>query len=437
VPHTLKHVLPVSAGVNSKGHLEVGGLDCTELADEFGTPLYVFCEETFRTRAREFSKAFPDSTIYYAAKALSVVAVCQLANEEGLGMDVASGGELHVALESGFPPERLILHGNNKTQDEIDQAVDAGVGRIAIDNLEEVDRVAQAAESRNRRQPVLIRVTPGVEAHTHHYVQTGQEDSKFGVSLEAGVAAEAVKRASQKDSLDLLGIHAHIGSNIFSFDPYAKTIELLFEFIAEMQKAGVHIREVSLGGGIGVPYVAGDYPVRLELLANLVREAADREAERHSIPLPQLSFEPGRFMVANACVTLYRVGVIKEIPGVRTYVSVDGGMSDNIRPALYESRYAAVVANKATHEPGEVVTIAGMHCESGDVLIRDVMLPKLATGDVLAVPATGAYGYSMASNYNMKPRPAMIMVTDGRAKLVVRRETFDDLTRLQVRLDGS
>jgi diaminopimelate decarboxylase len=283
----------------------------------------------------------------------------------------------------------------------------------------------------------LIRVTPGVEAHTHHYVQTGQEDSKFGVSLEAGLAAQAVKRASEKESLELRGIHAHIGSNIFSFDPYAKTIELLFEFAAEMQKSGIQLREVNLGGGIGIPYVAGDYPVRLELLANLVRETADREAERHGITPPQLSFEPGRFLVANACLTLYRVGVIKEIPGVRKYVSVDGGMSDNIRPALYESRYAAVVANKATHEPGEVVTIAGMHCESGDVLIRDIMLPKLATDDILAVPATGAYGYSMASNYNMKPRPAMIMVADGRAQLVVRRETFDDLTRLHVRLESS
>jgi diaminopimelate decarboxylase len=437
VPHTLKDVLPVTAGVNSEGRLEVGGLDCAALAQEFGTPLYVFCTETFRTRAREFSKAFPDSTIYYAAKALSVVALCELAEQEGLSMDVASGGELHVALESGFPPERLIMHGNNKDPREINQAVEAGIGRIAIDNLEEIDVVAASAERHGRRQPVLIRVTPGVEAHTHHYVQTGQEDSKFGVSLEAGMASQAVKRASEKDSLELRGIHAHIGSNIFSFDPYAKTIELLFEFAAEMQKTGIELREVDLGGGIGVPYVGGDYPVRLELLANLVRETADREAEKHGITPPQLSFEPGRFLVANAGLTLYRVGVIKEIPVVRKYVSVDGGMSDNIRPALYESRYAAVVANKATHEPGEVVTIAGMHCESGDVLIRDIMLPKIATGDILAVPATGAYGYAMASNYNMKPRPAMIMVADGRSQLVVRRETFDDLTRLHVRLEPS
>jgi diaminopimelate decarboxylase len=434
MPHTLKQVLPISARVNDAGHLEVGGRDCVDLAEEFGTPLYVFCEETFRSRAREFSKAFPDSTVYYAAKALSTVAVCQLAEQEGLGMDVASGGELHVALASGFPAERLIMHGNNKRDIDIERAVGAGIGRVAIDNLEEVDRVNSIAARLDRRQAVLLRVTPGVEAHTHHYVQTGQEDSKFGMSLESGVAAEAVRRASAADSLELRGIHAHIGSNIFSFDPYAKTIELLFEFIADTQRGGVNLPEVNLGGGFGVPYVAGDYTLRLELLADLVRETADREAEKHGIALPQLSFEPGRYMVANACLTLYRIGVIKNVPGVRTYVSVDGGMSDNIRPALYESRYAAVAANKATEQPTNVVSIAGMHCESGDILIRDISLPQLETGDILAVPATGAYGYAMASNYNMQPRPAMVLVGGGDARVIVKRESFEDLIRLHEQL---
>lgn len=430
MPHTLKQVLPLTARVNDRDHLEVGGRDCVDLADEFGTPLYVFCEETFRTRARDFSKAFPDSTIYYAAKALSALAVCQLAEQEGLGMDVASGGELHVALTSGFPADRLIMHGNNKRDVDLERAIEAGIGRIAIDNLEEIDRTNSIAKRAGRQQPVLLRVTPGVEAHTHHYVQTGQEDSKFGMSLEAGVAAEAVRRASAADSLELRGIHAHIGSNIFSFDPYAKTIELLFEFIAEMQRNGIELPEVNLGGGFGVPYVAGDYPLRLELLANLVRETADREAERIGITPPRLSFEPGRYMVANACLTLYRVGVIKNVPGVRTYVSVDGGMSDNIRPALYESRYEAVAVNKATEQPSTVVTIAGMHCESGDILIRDIALPPLESGDVLAVPVTGAYGYAMASNYNMQPRPAMVLVGSGDARVIVKRESYDDLIRL-------
>lgn len=415
--------------MNDRGHLEIAGCDTVELAVEHGTPLMVFCEETFRSRAREFQKAFPDSTIYYAAKALSNLAVCQLAESEGLGMDVASAGELHVALSSGFPPERLILHGNNKQDIEIERAIQAGVGRIAVDNLQEIARVSAIAGSLGRRQPVLLRVTPGVEAHTHHYVQTGQEDSKFGMSIEGGVAAEAVRNAAVADSLELRGVHAHIGSNIFSFDPYAKTIEILFEFMSTLD---VEIPEVNLGGGIGTPYIAGDYPARLELLADLVRETADREAERHSITPPALAFEPGRYLVANACATLYTVGNVKEVPGVRTYVAVDGGMSDNIRPALYQSRYSAVVANKARHEPTRVVTVAGMHCESGDILIRDVPLPaSIERGDVLAVPATGAYGYSMASNYNMQPRPAMVLVKGGHAKVIVRRENLDDLIRLQ------
>ncbi|MGH2813461.1 MAG: diaminopimelate decarboxylase [Actinomycetota bacterium] len=431
MPHTLKHVLPVTAGVNGRNHLEIGGCDAGDLAAEFGTPLFVFCEETFRQRSREFRKAFPESSVYYAAKAFSSLAVCALAEQEGLGMDVASGGELHMALSAGFPPERLILHGNNKLDSDIASAAGAGVGRIAVDNIDEIGRVQAAASLHGRRQAVLVRVTPGVEAHTHHYVQTGQEDSKFGLPLESEMASEALRSVASSPDLELAGIHAHIGSNIFSFDPYAKTIEILFEFIGRMEREGIAIREVNLGGGIGVPYVAGDYPARLDLLADMVRETADREASRHGIAVPELAFEPGRFLVANAVVTLYTVGVIKEVPGLRTYVSVDGGMSDNIRPALYQARYAALLANKARQEPGRVVTVAGMHCESGDVLIRDVALPSsIERGDILAIPATGAYGYAMASNYNKMPRPPVVLVRDGRSEVVVRRETYDDLIRL-------
>ena len=435
MPHTLKEVLPVTAGVNAKDHLEIGGCDATDLAAEFGTPLFVLCEETFRNKAREFSKAFPDSRVYYAAKAFCSLAICRMAEEEGLGIDVASGGELNTALAAGFPPERLILHGNNKQDSDVSRAVEAGVGRIAIDNLEEIERVAQAAERSGRVQPVVLRVTPGVEAHTHHYVQTGQEDSKFGIALDGGIAAEAVRRASLSSSLELLGVHAHIGSNIFSFDPYAKTIEILFEFLTRTEREdGVVLKEVNLGGGFGVPYVSGDYPARLDIVATQVRETAEKEAARLGIEVPSLSFEPGRFLIANAMVTLYSVGVIKEVPGVRTYVSVDGGMSDNIRPALYQARYAALLANKARHEATNVVTVAGLHCESGDILLRDVALPaSIERGDVMAVPATGAYGYSMASNYNMQPRPSVVSVKDGSARIIVRRETHEDLIRLHER----
>lgn len=432
MPHTLKDVLPVTARVNDREHLEIGGCDAPELAAEFGTPLFVFCEQTFRDRARGFRAAFPDSTIYYASKAFLCLALCRIVDQERLGLDVASAGELHVALAGGFPPDRIILHGNNKQKQEIARAVEASVALIALDNLEEIDQTSEIASAAGRRQRVVLRVTPGVEAHTHHYVQTGQEDSKFGLSIEGGVATEATKRVVERDSLELAGIHAHIGSNIFSFDPYAKTIEILFEFIAQVsQSAATAIDQVNLGGGIGIPYVAGDYPARLDLLAGLVRETAVREAERHGIPLPRLSFEPGRYLVGNSMVTLYTIGTIKEVPGIRTYVSVDGGMSDNVRPALYQSRYAAVLANKARHEPTHVVTVAGMHCESGDVLIHDIALPaSIERGDILAVPATGAYGYAMASNYNQVPRPAVVLVKDGDARVIVRRERLDDLIRL-------
>lgn len=434
MPHTLKDVLPVTARVNDAAHLEIGGCDATELAAEFGTPLYVFCEATFRQRARELRAALGDVRIYFAAKSNPLMAIFRMAQEEGLCVDVASGGELHAALAAGFPAERMILHGNNKSDADIARAVGAGVGRIALDSFDDIERVAVAAAAAGRRQAVVLRLTPGVEAHTHSYIQTGQEDSKFGLSIELGLAMEGVKRAAAQPSLDLVGIHAHIGSNIFSYDPFGKTVEILFGFLADVQGGlGIALTEVDLGGGFGIPYVAGDYPLRLDLLSSLVAQTAEREAIRHGIAVPSLSFEPGRFLVGNAGVTLYRVGVIKEIPGVRTYVSVDGGMSDNIRPALYQAHYTALLANKARHEPSRMVTVAGMHCESGDILVHDAMLPAtIERGDVLVTPATGAYGHSMASNYNRQPRPAVVLVHEGSARVVVRRETFDDLIRLEL-----
>lgn len=438
MPHTLKDVLPVTARVNDAAHLEIGGCDTSDLAAEFGTPVYVFCEETFRSRARQLWACFPDANLYYAAKSFPSIATFQLAEQEGLGLDVASGGELHTALAAGFPPERMILHGNNKATEDIVRAVQVGVGRIALDNSDDVERVAATAEAAGRCQAVLLRVTPGVEAHTHTYIQTGQGDSKFGLSIEAGMAMEAALRASHRPGLDLVGVHAHIGSNIFSYDPFGKTVEILFQFLADAETLlGYPFPEVNLGGGIGIPYIAADFPVRLDLLANLVMATAEHEAERHGMAVPRLCFEPGRFLTGNAMVTLYSVGVIKEIPGVRTYVSVDGGMSDNIRPALYQASYTAFLANKARHEPERLVTVAGMHCESGDILVRDIALPaSVERGDILVVPATGAYGYSMASNYNKQPRPAVVLVKDGRARIIVRRETFDDLLRLESPLEA-
>ena len=434
MPHTLKDVLPVTARVTDNDHLEIGGIDTQDLANDFGTPLFVFCEETFRQRARSFQDAFPGSRIYYASKAFLCTAMCKLVEEEGLCLDVASGGEMHVALSSGFPPERMILHGNNKEDADILRAVEAGVDRIAIDNLEDVERVEAAAADVDKRQKVFLRVTPGVEAHTHHYIQTGQEDSKFGLSIEGGQALLGMKAMLEAEHLDVTGIHAHIGSNIFSYDPFGKTIEILFAFMATLKAdLGIELEEVNLGGGVGIPYVAGDFPARLDLLSKMITETAQNEAAEHGIALPHLSFEPGRFLVGNAMVTLYTVGTIKEIPGLRTYVAIDGGMSDNIRPALYQASYAAILANKARHDPSRVVSIAGMHCESGDVLLRDVALPEsVQRGDIIAVPATGAYGYSMASNYNKQPRPAVVLVKDGHAHAIVRRESFDDLLRLDV-----
>jgi diaminopimelate decarboxylase len=436
MPHTLKDVLPVTARVNGAAHLEVGGCDTTELAARFGTPLYVFCEQTFRSRARALRAAFPEAVLYFAAKAFPAIAVMQLADQEGLGVDVASGGELHTALAAGFPPERIILHGNNKSGADITRAVEAGVGRIALDSFDDIDRVAAAAEAAGRRQCVLLRVTPGVEAHTHSYIQTGQEDSKFGLSIESGLAEEAARRAAKQASLDLAGVHAHIGSNIFSYDPFGKTVEILFGFLESLTGSlGAEFREMNLGGGIGIPYTADDYPARLDLLAALVGEIVAGEAARRQMPVPRLCFEPGRYLVGNAGVTLYRVGVVKEIPGIRTYVSVDGGMSDNIRPALYQARYAAFLANKARHEPTRLVSVAGMHCESGDVLVRDVLLPaSVERGDLLVIPATGAYGYAMASNYNKQPRPAVVLVREGEAHVIIRRESLDDIIRLELPL---
>ena len=429
----LRAALPNTAGVNKAGHLAIGGCDTVELAERFGTPLLVFCERTFTDRASSVRASFGGATIYYAAKAFLSKAVCRLVEREGLGLDVASGGEMFTGLAAGFPAGRMVMHGNNKLDSELEMAVDAGIGRIAIDNLEEIDRVGDLARAAGRRQAVYLRVTPGVTADTHVHIQTGHHESKFGLPLQGGVAREAIIRTNAHPDLELRGLHAHIGSNIFDSAPFEETIEVMFCFLAEIKaEFGLEFPELNLGGGFGVPFVAGDRPFDVKLLADLVISTARRAAESNGVALPALCFEPGRWLISNAMVTLYSVGSIKETSSELTFVSVDGGMSDNIRPALYQAKYAAILANKAEEDAGFPVTLAGMHCESGDLLIEDLALPRsVSRGDIVALPATGAYTYSMASNYNKKNRPAVVTVADGEARLMIRRETYDDLVRLE------
>jgi diaminopimelate decarboxylase len=429
MPHTLKDVLPSSARLRSNGHLEIAGADTVDLAGEFGTPLFVMCEQTFRDRARRYREAYPDSDVYYAGKAFLCVEMARMVAEEGLGLDVASGGELYTALKAEFPPERIIFHGNNKSDAELEMGLKSGVGRIVADSMEELERADAIAGRLGSRGKVMLRVTPGVEAHTHEYIQTGQEDSKFGMSVEGGVALEAAKRARDLPNIEVVGFHSHIGSNITGVEAFLRTVEILAEFCATVRDAtGITPAELNLGGGLGIAYTRGDFPARVESFATDVRAKLESEMARLGLPVPRVGVEPGRWLIANAMVTLYTVGTVKEVPGIRTYVSVDGGMSDNIRPALYGARYEALLANKADVPSDHVVTIAGSHCEQGDLLIKDVSLPaSVARGDILAVPATGAYGYSMASNYNRFPRPAVIAVQDGRAREIVARETYEDL----------
>jgi diaminopimelate decarboxylase len=433
MPHTLKDVLPATARMRDDGHLEVGGYDLVALAAEYGTPAYVFCEETFRGRCRLYRDAFPGpDRVYYAAKAFPSIASFRMAFSEGLGVDCASGGELHVALAAGVPPRDIIMHGNNKSDAELEMAVAAGVGRIAVDSLDELERLARVAASAGIRQTIVLRVTPGVEAHTHEYIQTGQEDTKFGISISSGGALEAAKRSADLPSIELVGAHAHIGSQIFGAEAFGKLVEIMFEFLAEVRSAtGQTLGELNLGGGLGIAYTKEEAPADVAGHARFVREAVAKEAARYEMPVPSLSVEPGRSIVGNSMLTLYSVGVVKELPGIRTYVSVGGGMSDNIRPMLYGARYSALLANKANEASDKVVTVAGSHCESGDILMRDVALPaSVGRGDLLAMLATGAYGYAMASNYNKMPRPPVVAVAGGSARAIVRRETYEDLVRL-------
>ncbi len=413
-------VYPGGSRVNERGHLEIAGCDVVELAEEFGTPAYVYAEDDMRARARAYREAFGrgggEFEVLFASKSLPCTAAYRLFSEEGLSVDVASGGELHMALRAGFDPARIHMHGNNKSDEEILFAARSGVGHLILDSFDEIERCERLLEA---PQDVLIRVTPGIKPSTHSYVQTGQLDSKFGFGLGDGLAAKAIERVLASDLLKLTGLHAHIGSQIFELEPYRLAIRALGEL------AGEWCRVVNVGGGLGIAYTAEDEPPSIDTYAEVkLRGVAEVFGEDVRILV-----EPGRSLVGNAGVTAYRVGTVKEIPSIRTYVAVDGGMSDNLRPMLYGSRYEALIADRAAAPAESPATIAGMHCESGDIIVREAMLASPAVGDVLVTPATGAYGYAMASNYNGVPRPPVLFCRDGEARVVVRRETYEDLTR--------
>lgn len=430
-------VWPVTARRGEDGALQLGGVDARTLAARFGTPAYVLDEADFRRRCRAWRDAFAGGDVYYAAKAFLCTAIARWVAEEGLSLDVCTGGELAVALHAGFPAERLLFHGNNKSVGELLRAVEAGVGRIVVDSFDELARLAPVAQAAGVRQRVYVRVTPGVEAHTHEYVQTGQEDQKFGFSLAGGAAAEAVRRVLAEPSLELVGLHCHIGSHIFDVQGFELAAHRMVGLLAAVRdEHGVVLPELDLGGGQGIAYTAADDPMEVRDYADGLLRIVERECGAVGLPVPRVAVEPGRAISGPTTVTLYEVGTVKELPGLRTYVSVDGGMSDNIRTALYDATYTAVLAGRWSDAEPVVVTLSGKHCESGDVVVRDVPLPAdLAPGDLVAVPASGAYHRSMASNYNHVPRPPVVAVRDGEARLLVRRETEQDLLALDV--DGA
>jgi diaminopimelate decarboxylase len=415
-------LLPLTHTTGERGRLHVGGVDLVDLADVHGTPLFVYDEAHLRVRCREARDAWGEG-VAYATKAFLCRAMAQLVAEEGLWIDVSTGGELHVALDAGVDPGRIVLHGNNKSEAELRRALEAGVARIVVDSFDEIGLLAGLTSGRRTRQQVMVRVTPGVEAHTHEFVRTGQEDSKFGFGLTSGAAADAVERLRGVPGVELVGVHAHIGSQVFRVASFAEEVEVLAGFFRPLG-----LPELCVGGGLGVAYVAGEVAPTMAQWAGAVRDAS---AAAGIPPTTRLTAEPGRGIAAGAAITLYRVGTVKDLPGLRTYVAVDGGMSDNPRPVLYGSGYEAFLPRDVDAPRPRRVTVVGKHCESGDVLVADARVPAdLAVGDVLATPVTGAYGYAMASNYNKVPRPAVVFVADGSARVVVRRECDDDLVRL-------
>lgn len=422
-------------GVNENGHLTIAGADVLELKNKYGSPLYIMDEDMIRRHIREYKNALEkyydgNGMVLYASKAFSCKYIYKLAREEGAGIDVVSGGELYTALKASFPSEKIYFHGNNKTDSELELALSNSVGYIVADNMYELERINKLASSMNKTQSVLFRIKPGVDAHTHDFVKTGQIDSKFGFALETGEAFDAISRIKAYENLKYEGVHCHIGSQIFSVEPFKEAARVMLGFIKEIYDiAEMETNQLNLGGGFGIKYTAEDDPIEYSRFIESVSEVVKLEAKKLGVKVPFILMEPGRSLVAPAGITVYEIGAVKEIPNIRTYASVDGGMGDNPRYALYGSKYSAVVANKANIEPCKEYTIAGKCCESGDLLIENIMLPNIEVGDTLAVLATGAYNYSMASNYNRIPRPPVVMLSKGEDKLVVKRESYEDIIK--------
>lgn len=431
-------VFPLTAEVGDSGHLYIGGCDCIELVKEFGTPLYIFDEYTLRSKCKEFrtefGKRYSNTLVAYASKAFLNRAIAGIIKDEGLGLDAVSGGELSIAGSMDFPSERVFFHGNNKTPDELNLALELKTGRVVVDSFHEMELLGTLAQKKGIRQKILLRITPGIDAHTHKKTTTGILDSKFGFPMATGQAASAIEKALSNPGLELMGIHFHLGSPLTETSPYELAIEATLRFVKDMQKTGdFHLHEFSTGGGFAVQYTVDSPTLSVAAYAEAIINRLKDVLHSLEMDEPRLIIEPGRAIVSQAGIALYTVGAIKEIPGVRTYVCVDGGMGDNIRPAFYESRYEAIVANKIGEKETFEVTVAGKYCESGDILARDIKIAPVVAGDIIAMPVCGAYSIPMSSNYNMVPRPAIILVNDKKARIIRNRESYDDLMRLDIR----
>ena len=424
-----------SLGANEKGHLTVGGMDAVELAEKYGTPLYLLDERTIRGHCRTFQQSIDDNyggkgLAVYASKALNCKEMCRIIKEEGLGIDVVSGGELYTALSVDFPPEKIVFHGNNKTADEIKMALESDVGRIVVDNLTELRTIEKMANELGKKPGVMIRIKPGIDAHTHNFIRTGQIDSKFGFALETGEAFEAVREVLEQKNVTLKGVHCHIGSQIFEIEPFKAAAEVMLGFIAKVKnELSYEIKELNLGGGFGIRYLKDDDAKLYKTFMEQVSVTVKENCAGLGLNIPFIMIEPGRSIVGPAGTTLYTVGAVKTIPGIRNYVSVDGGMTDNPRYILYQSEYSVAVANKINEPADYVATVAGRCCESGDLVQENAKIQTPEPGDILAVFCTGAYNYSMASNYNRVPKPPIVMISEGKSRVIVKRETYEDLVK--------
>ncbi|MBQ3110972.1 MAG: diaminopimelate decarboxylase [Clostridia bacterium] len=425
-------------GVNALNHLTISGCDSVELCKKYGTPLYVIDENVVREHCRLYKNSIDEfyngnGLVFFASKALCNLEMIRVVNSEGLGADSVSAGELYTVLKAGMNSEKICIHGNNKTDEELEFAIKNNVGRIVIDSFSEIEKVDKIARANNVKQKVLFRIKPGIDAHTHEFIMTGQIDCKFGFALETGEAKDAILKALEYENIVVAGVHCHIGSQIFESEPFKEAAKILVNFMADIKDdTGYEMFELNLGGGFGVTYTEKDDPIRFNKYIEEISVIIKEECAKRNIVLPFIMMEPGRSIVGTAGVTLYKAGTIKDIPGIRRYVSVDGGMTDNPRYILYQAEYTALVANKAGDEKSEMVTLAGKCCESGDLLGENMAIQSVESGDIIAVLTTGAYNYSMASNYNRIPRPAMVMVNNGESRVIVKRETFEDLIRNDV-----